>query len=58
MFVQRMFCNDKKNDTFGDSLATRVGEKIPFYFFSVLIVIVDACRSRWRDASFFLELED
>lgn len=45
-----------KNDTFGNSLIRKSGRKdlVLFYnLFSVLIVIVDACLSRWKDMSFF-----
>lgn len=45
-----------KNDTFGNSLIQKSERKdlVLFYnLFSVLIVIVDACLSRWKDVSFF-----
>lgn len=51
LFVQRMFCNGKKNYTYGNSLKVGVSQqKIVFFlFFSVLIVIVHACLSREGD---------
>lgn len=53
LFVQRMFCNGKKNYTYGNSLKSwgRPTKKFfSFLFFSVLIVIVHACLSREGDA--------
>lgn len=56
MFVQRMFCNDKKMTLSATHSQSKSGGKdlVLFYnFFSMLIVIVDACLSRWKDVSFF-----
>lgn len=53
MFVQRMFCNDKKKMTLSTTHSQNksgVKDLVLFYnFFSVLLVIVDACLSRWKD---------
>lgn len=52
LFIQRMFCNGKKkNYTYGNSLRIGVGQQkiVLFSFFSVLIVIVNACLFREGD---------
>ena len=56
LFVQRMFCNGKKNNYInGNSLKMGVGQQnIVLHFFLVLIVIVYACLSREGDM-FFLK---
>lgn len=58
MFVQRMFCNGKKNYTYGFSLKNGIGQEKKFVlfslFFSVLIVIVHACLYREGDIFVFL----
>lgn len=56
LFVQRMFCNGKKNYTYGKHSKLRKGHKKLFYFlfFSVLIVIVDVSLFREGDMFVFL----